>query len=408
MVFGDRRTGQQPVVQEENRRREDSQEPRTSPSRRALAGMNYEEGAAALSARTKAPVLEKGRMRTAGDVNVVSRTVKKYRKTESQAEDLATPTWGRLADFTGIHIDILQAFNPGVAMTPLAKAENGEVFYEPSAPEILFWQTAMTLDPSVTGAQVRDDPDGVANRVPQATTTYETLVEQGRLSVIAAARDRTAGETGDAYARFSGAFYTPNDKLAARLKWTEIDGKSERRAAWGDVWKCNVFVNDALHQAGLKTPMLENRHYATAGMMYQHHTDKTGKGKGAKRTYEEVGYDKARAGDIFVRYGGTGEASSHTEVITAKVDATTFYATGAHGEGAYERRYITDDEAFQKAKEQLVRDHLRADGKEPEAMGDDEFQGQVHSLGWELADAAHVQQMNVSSYHFLRHKQVGK
>lgn len=406
MVFGDRNREGDRRAREDAGDRENAQDPRAGRRRSDLAGMNYEQGAAALSPGP--PALDKGRTRTVGNVNVVSRTVKAYSKTESQARDLKKRTWGRIADFTGIHIDILMAFNPGVVGSPLDTPDEGAAFYEPTAREILFWQTARTLDSGITGVQVRDDPAGVAARVPKASAAFRKMVDQGRLAVVEAARDRTAGETGDAYARYSGAFYTRNPKLAASSKTTPMDGGSERRAAWGDVWKCNVLVNDALSQAGLDAPMLENRHYATAGMLYERHTDKLGGGKSRRRTFEEVGFDKARAGDIFVRYGGTGEASSHTEVITDKKDATTFHATGAHGEGAYERRYVTSQEAHDKARTELVRNHLEARGKDPDGMADEEFQRHVRDLGWDLMEAARIQQMNVSSYQFLRHKQVGK
>jgi len=372
--------------------------------------MSYAQGQATVKPKpvsapaATTPLVKKGARRKVSDLKLQTGTVKKYGPQDGRMADMAKPTWSRIADYCGVNFEILAAFNPELAMTPIAEAATDQTPYVPSAQEVLLWQTLSAESPSVTAASVRDNASSAASASPQGLAKYKQLEATGRTKVVASARDRQAGETGDAYAQVSEAFYTPNPNLAAG-KAAQVDGKTDRVAAWGASWKCNVFVNDSLSQAGLKTPMLDNKHYATAGMLYENHTDKAGAKPGTGKTFEEVGYANCRPGDIFVRYGGTGEASSHTEVVTAKLPDASFYASGAHDIGTYERHYFTSQETYDKAIDGLIVAHLKAQGREttPEAV-----QAERYGLGWQLADAAHLRQMNPDDYRFLRHKQVGK
>ncbi len=372
-------------------------------SRSPLASMDYASGANSLSpdgSTTKMPAVTPGAWATAGGFDVATKTMERH-KDEYEAEEQMKRTWGRLADFVGVHIEILQAFNAEKYLNPLQAPGASERFYVPSASEILFAQTAEPH--GVSALEVRDNLATAAAQAPAAVSEYEELKAAGRLAVLESARARTAGETGDAYAMFSSRFYTPNSGLAVRRNKEEADGQSEHVAAWGAHWKCNVFVGDSLHQAGQAAPMLANKHYATAGMMYKHHTDKLGQ-KARGRDFKEINDSELEPGDIFVRYGGTGEASSHTEVITRRVDDKSFFATGAHGEGAYERHYIVDQEAFDKLVKELVDKHLKAIGKDPGSMTQEELESAQYELGSDLTTAAKIQYLDTSAYHFLRPK----
>jgi hypothetical protein len=349
------------------------------------------------------PQVKKGSRKKVAEMALKTQTVQKYGAGEQRVADMARPTWSRIADFHGLIFESLAAFNPEIAMSPVLEAPPEQAPYLPSAQEVLLWQTLSQSNAAVTAAMVRDTPSAAAAMAPAGMQQFRALESTGRVKVVAAARDRQAGETGDAYAQVSETFHTPNAGLAAGRAGM-VDGRIERKAAWGAVWKCNVFVNDSMAQAGLKTPLLENKHYATAGMMYQHHTDKAGEKAKPGTTFEEVGYGGCQPGDVFVRYGGTGEASSHTEVITQK-HGDVFSATGAHDIGTWERKYCTTPAAYEQAVTELLRQHFKATGKESTAS---EIESQRHGLGHQLAEAAHLRQMRVDDYRFLRHKQVGK
>jgi len=348
------------------------------------------------------PQVKKGSRKKVADLQLNTKLVQKHGGSNDRIADMAKATWSRVADFTGIIFDSLAAFNPEIAMSPIGEAAADLTPYIPSPQEVLLWQTLSKHSPSVTAQMVRDTPSSAAAASPEGMAEYRQLESTGRTKVVAAARDRQAGETGDAYAMHSEAFYTPNSALQAN-KPTTVDGKTENTAAWGASWKCNVFVNDTLAQAGLNTPVMANKHYATAGMMYNNHSDKEGEKAKSSTTFEEVGYAKAQPGDVFVRYGGTGEASSHTEVITSK-RGDTFYATGAHDIGSWERRYCTTQAAYDAACDEVMGQHLKSIGREatPEAIA------AQRAFVRPLAEAAHIRQMNVDDYKFLRHKQVGK
>jgi hypothetical protein len=109
-----------------------------------------------------------------------------------------------------------------------------------------------------------------------------------------------------------------------------------------------------------------------------------------------------------VRYGGTGEASSHTEIITHKKGPHVFYATGSHYEGAYERRYVTDSDQFEQAGTGLLMELASAKGLQWGNMTSDartEFEDENLE---EVLDSARVQELDKDSYRFLRMKNMKK
>lgn len=384
----------------------------TNLRRTALNGMTFSDASTALSPNGpegvgQLPALKRGRSIAVADVGIKTKTAQKYKNEEEDAEALLVASWRRIADAVGLHYDMIQAFNPDIKMTPMAKADPNQRIYVPTPSEVLFWQLCAQGGTGVTALDVRNDPALAMRKSPEGTSRFKSMAEEGRLNIVESARDRAAGETGDAYAKFSGAFYTPNDELSTQAT-AEVDGKNEKVARWGAYWKCNVFVNDSMDQAGQDSPLLSNKHYATAGSMWKRYTTKKGEGAKGEHIYDEIGYGEIQAGDIFVRYGGTGEASSHTEVITHKMGPHVFYATGAHHEGAYERRYITDSGQFEQAGKSLLMELASAKGLQLGNMTPDaraEFE--IDNLD-DVLESARVQELDKEDYRFLRLKNMKK
>lgn len=180
----------------------------------------------------------------------------------------------------------------------------------------------------------RYDRDGSARtfaRDGRAGLLYATLLASrrsgpyygARIARVAASLARRRGTD---YA-FSAAPRSPNPALShnrrpgtSRLRWL-----AQRN-------KCNVFVGDALHAAGMAAPSYRmsdgSVHYVNARALprYRRHFDRL------------VRLRDARPGDIVVvRFPGMrGQDSAHAEVITA-IDhqRKTMTCTGAHYDGAY-------------------------------------------------------------------------
>jgi hypothetical protein len=370
--------------------------------------MNYEQAATALSPTSGAnigqlPQLKKGRSVAVSDVSAKTKTSQKYRGEFPGAEALETKTWARIADVLGLHYDMIKAFNPEIEMSPVMTAQDNQRIYVPTPSEVLFWQVCATENKEIRAVDVRDDLSLVMMRSPKAVSRFKGMAEEGRVAIVEAARDRASGETGDAYAKFSGAFYTPNEALSTQAT-SEVDGKTEKVARWGAYWKCNVFVNDTMDQAEEKTPVMGNKHYATAGSMWTRFTTKKGGQANAEHLYDEVAYSDIQGGDIFVRYGGTGEASSHTEVITHKAGPDVFYAHGAHFEGAYERRYITNPDQYEDAQKELLAELAGTQGKSMDSMSTEEWEAFETEHAGTLMKQAQVTKLDITDYRFLRLK----
>ena len=79
---------------------------------------------------------------------------------------------------------------------------------------------------------------------------------------------------------------------------------------------------------------------------------------------------------------------SHTEVITAVPDSDSFFALGAHYEGGYERHYFTDEDAYQAKI-----DDLASQERHPEPASE-----------YDLSTRHRVGYIDLSDYHFLRHR----
>lgn len=232
------------------------------------------------------------------------------------ADDLAggeSLAWEKIGERFGMKAGHLAAFNSHVVSTGMAGAsprtvaatlKEGVELYVPSSAEILFGQCVAK-----------------GGSVEAGTNLYKQVSAGANDEVMAAARSRASGKVGESYgvAGVGGVFYSPNLALAgASTKRSEKIGKqTEYKVNWGsDFWKCSVFMNDVVFQAGYKPAFMENKHYATAG-----NAETSG-------AYTEVSVGQAAPGHLWQRDGGSGQDQSHNAVLSSfvtveNVDAET-------------------------------------------------------------------------------------
>lgn len=231
------------------------------------------------------------------------------------ADDLASgeaAAWERIAERFGMKPGHLTAFNTHVQtvaesggqsprqVTPALKV--GVELYVPSSAEILFGQCVTKAGDLTSG-----------------TNLYKSVSAGANDELMAAARNRASGKVGEGYgtAGVNGIFYSPNAALAgASAKRSEKVGKqTEYRVNWGsDFWKCSVFMNDVVFQAGYKPALMENKHYSTAG-----NAETSG-------AYTEVPVGQAAPGHLWQRDGGSGQDQSHNAVLSSFVTVTNLDA----------------------------------------------------------------------------------
>ncbi|MDP2312184.1 MAG: hypothetical protein Q8P41_04710 [Pseudomonadota bacterium] len=227
-----------------------------------------------------------------------------YTVTGKDMEAGEAGAWKRIADALGMKVGHLAAFNTHVQsvgeanggtpqrVTPTLAA--GIQLYVPSSAEILYGQCVEQ-----------------AGGIDSGTNLYVTVSKGANDEVMKAARSRASGETGESYgvAGVGGLFYTPNPDLAgAKKKAEKVDGRTEYKVNWGsDFWKCSVFMNDVVFQAGWKPAITDNKHYSTAG-----NAETSG-------AYNIVSVAKAQPGHLWQRDGGGGSDQSHNAVLSSFV-----------------------------------------------------------------------------------------
>ena len=213
--------------------------------------------------------------------------------------------WRAIARANGCTPERLQAFNQHVQevnvggtsqempLPPTTLAVGVEI-YIPSAQELAF-------------AECRRK----AKSYDEAITLYGKLSQGPNIKMLDAAKMRASGKTGESYgtAGDGGNFYTPNAGLAGAKSAGKVDGVAQYKVFWlADFWKCSIFMNDAVFQAGYKPALMGNKHYATAGT-----ADK-------QPQYKVVKASEAMPGDAWQKYGGTGSDESHNAVLSTFVD----------------------------------------------------------------------------------------
>lgn len=203
----------------------------------------------------------------------------------------------------GMHPDHLLAFN---ADGPVDGA-----WYVPSAEEILFHQAA-------------------------DLATFDELCLGPNVALLTAARHRARGRVGLGYGTEGadgGWFYSPNPGLdgASRRRREVLDGVAEYRIMWApSFWRCSVFMNDVIHQAGWQSDLTANKHYRLAGQIH---------------TSRVFAATAPAPGVLFQKFGGAGSDESHNAILSTfvavtPVDETTedwsFMIVGAEQEQARE------------------------------------------------------------------------
>lgn len=213
--------------------------------------------------------------------------------------------WRSIARVNGLTPDRLQAFNQHVSEVnvggttqemplPPTQLAVGVEIYIPSAQELAF-------------AECRRK----AKSYDEAISLYGKLTAGPNVKMLDAAKARATGEVGESYGTqgVNGSFYTPNPDVAGAKKGPVVDGKQQYKVFWlADFWKCSIFMNDSVFQAGYKPALTANKHYATAGS-----ADK-------QPQYKVVKAADAMPGDCFQRFGGTGSDQSHNAVLSTFVD----------------------------------------------------------------------------------------
>lgn len=214
--------------------------------------------------------------------------------------------WTGIAQANGCSAERLQAFNQHVqevnvggtatemALPPTTLAVGVEI-YIPSAQELAF-------------AECRKK----AKDYDEAIALYGKLTQGPNIKMLDAAKMRASGKTGEAYGTAgdaSGNFYTPNAGLAGAKSAGKIDGVAQYKVFWlKDFWKCSVFMNDVVFQAGYKPALMENKHYSTAGNAHK------------QPQYKQVKAKDAMPGDAWQKYGGSGSDESHNAVLSTFVE----------------------------------------------------------------------------------------
>lgn len=213
--------------------------------------------------------------------------------------------WRSIARANGVTPDRLQAFNQHVSEVnvggttqemplPPTQLAVGVEIYIPSAQELAF-------------AECRRK----AKNYDEAISLYGKLTAGPNIKMLDAAKFRASGEVGESYGTqgVKGSFYTPNAEVAGARKGPMVEGKQQYKVFWlADFWKCSIFMNDSVFQAGYKPALTANKHYATAGT-----ADK-------QPQYKVVKAADAMPGDCFQRFGGAGSDESHNAVLSTFVD----------------------------------------------------------------------------------------
>lgn len=165
----------------------------------------------------------------------------------------------------------------------------------------------------------------------KAGQVYDAFVSAARPQVTAPSRfgAQIAAAALDRAAKHGESYGKPNYPTSPNPKLTSNRQPGVSKLKWlKNHWKCNQFVGDALHQAGLKTPMhkmADGSYHYVAAEQWPRHT----------QLFDRItDPSKLQVGDIFVRdYPGTGDATAHIEIVTSVNPVKT---TGSHEDSAYE------------------------------------------------------------------------
>lgn len=258
---------------------------------------------------------------------------KSYSVTAADME--AYDPWTQIARNNGCSAARLQAFNQHVqevdlgqgpelqALPPTTLAVGAEI-YIPSGQELAF-------------AECRR----VSKSYDEAVALYGKMAAGPNVKLIDAATQRASGDIGQGYGtqgvNNEGSFYTPNAEVAGAKKGPVVGGKQQYKVFWlADFWKCSIFMNDVVFQAGYKPALTANKHYATAGNAHK------------QPQYKQVKAADAMPGDGFQKFGGGGSNDSHNGILSTFIDikdlgdgteSWTFSILGSESERAAESEH---------------------------------------------------------------------
>jgi hypothetical protein len=146
----------------------------------------------------------------------------------------------------------------------------------------------------------------------EAKKMYVKAKAQGNVKMLEAARYRATGQIGKGYGEpgVGQAFFTPNPRIAyaSRRRSKMVNGQREYKVNWGlDFWKCSVFAQDVVYQAGFKPKLGSNKQPIVAGRIHQ------------SRNFKKISHKEAMPGDLFQRWGGYKTNDSHNAVLASFV-----------------------------------------------------------------------------------------
>lgn len=277
----------------------------------------------------------------AGDVAAGAQRVtlaagKSYVVTDKDMQDYEP--WRAIARANGTTPERLQAFNQHVAEVnvggtteemalPPTELAVGVEIYVPSAQELAF-------------AEARRK----AGSYEGAINLWGKMTQGPNVKMLDAANMRATGDVGESYGTQGvngGNFYTPNPEVAGAKASHKVNGQQQYKVFWlANFWKCSIFMNDVVFQAGYKPAMMANKHYSTAGNAHK------------QPQYKTVKASEAMPGDGFQKFGGSGSDESHNAILSTFVDIKDL------GDGTEEWKFnilgAENDRAAESEKEAIV------------------------------------------------------
>ena len=200
------------------------------------------------------------------------------------------------------------------------------------------------VDGRVSGQHALDDLYDEINRLDTHTTALSSRQERavlGALGRATIAPKETTADQGQALAAAARQLVAEDKPPSGKPSQWALKGAaicenpalSSPRYAGKDAWKCNVFVGEAFHRAGLPFPINGESHYVSAKNL-----------PSQSGFFQPVGkLDDVRPGDLISIHRNVG--SGHVEIVTGvdrAPDGHVFAITsvGAHEEGSREGNSI--------------------------------------------------------------------
>lgn len=266
-------------------------------SRDALRNMNYADGRNSVRPQPGGPAATPTPEAPAstGVQSVPLPEGTHYTVTSGDVQYNDGATWTHIAEQHGMIAWRLKQANEGIE-----QPAEGIELYIPSSEELLYADCVKKAG----------DED-------KAAAMYAEVAQSGGLAIVSGARNSASGDMGESYGTSGkdGAFWASNPELAgaSSRRTATHNGEQKYKVIWAsNFWKCNLFANESVYQAGYEGSMRENKHYTTAGALHQD-----------TKTYSQVPAASAYAGCVVQLFGGTGSDASHSGVCGSMPIITT-------------------------------------------------------------------------------------